>query len=90
MDSQSRLDDLHRRAEQAGGEARLQRQRNGGRLTARERIDALFDPGSFEEIDKFVTHRCRVAHRGAPLTGTSPPASDRARKASPLNDCTLD
>jgi len=59
MDSQSRLDDLHRRAEQAGGEARLQRQRNGGRLTARERIDALFDPGSFEEIDKFVTHRCR-------------------------------
>ena len=59
MDSQSRLDDLHRRAEQAGGEARLQRQRDGGRLTARERIDALFDPGSFEEIDKFVTHRCR-------------------------------
>ena len=55
----SRLDDLHRRAEQAGGEARLQRQRDGGRLTARERIDALFDPGSFEEIDKFVTHRCR-------------------------------
>jgi propionyl-CoA carboxylase beta chain len=59
MNRQSRLDDLHRRAEQAGGEARLQRQRDGGRLTARERIDALFDPGTFEEIDKFVTHRCR-------------------------------
>ena len=59
MNPQSRLDDLHRRAEQAGGEARLERQRGGGRLTARERIDALFDPGSFEEIDKFVTHRCR-------------------------------
>jgi propionyl-CoA carboxylase beta chain len=59
MSPESRLDDLHRRAEQAGGEARLQRQRDGGRLTARERIDALFDPGTFEEIDKFVTHRCR-------------------------------
>ena len=59
MDPQSRLDDLHRRAEIGGGEVRLQRQRDGGRLTARERIDALFDPGSFEEIDRFVTHRCR-------------------------------
>ena len=59
MDPQSRLDDLHRRAELGGGEARLQRHRNGGRLSARERIDALFDPGTFEEIDKFVTHRCR-------------------------------
>ena len=59
MNPQSRLDDLHRRAELGGGEARLQRQRDGGRLAARERIDALFDPGSFEEIDKFVTHRCR-------------------------------
>jgi propionyl-CoA carboxylase beta chain len=59
MDAQSRLDDLHRRAELGGGEARLQRQRDGGRLSARERIDALFDPGTFEEIDKFVTHRCR-------------------------------
>jgi len=28
-------------------------------LTARERIDLLFDPGSFEEVDKLVTHRCR-------------------------------
>jgi propionyl-CoA carboxylase beta chain len=56
---QSRLEDLHRRAELGGGEARLQRQREGGRLSARERIDALFDPGTFEEIDKFVTHRCR-------------------------------
>jgi propionyl-CoA carboxylase beta chain len=59
MNPQARLDDLHRRAELGGGEARLQRQRDGGRLSARERIDALFDPGTFEEIDKFVTHRCR-------------------------------
>jgi propionyl-CoA carboxylase beta chain len=59
MKPRSHLEDLHRRAELGGGEARLQRQRDGGRLSARERIDALFDPGSFEEIDKFVTHRCR-------------------------------
>jgi propionyl-CoA carboxylase beta chain len=50
--------DLDRRAELGGGEERLRRQRESGKLTARERIDLLFDPGSFEEIDKFVTHRC--------------------------------
>jgi propionyl-CoA carboxylase beta chain len=53
------LDDLNRRAEAGGGEERLRRQRETGKLTARERIDLLFDPGSFEEIDKFITHRCR-------------------------------
>jgi propionyl-CoA carboxylase beta chain len=57
--SDSTLADLHRRAELGGGEARLKRQRDSGKLTARERIDLLFDPGSFEELDKFVTHRCR-------------------------------
>jgi propionyl-CoA carboxylase beta chain len=50
--------DLDRRAELGGGEERLRRQRESGKLTARERIELLFDPGSFEEIDKFVTHRC--------------------------------
>ena len=59
MDARARLENLHRRAESGGGEDRLRRQREGGRLTARERIDTLFDPGTFEEIDKFVTHRCR-------------------------------
>jgi propionyl-CoA carboxylase beta chain len=59
MDARMRLEDLHRRAELGGGEDRLRRQKAGGRLTARERIDTLFDPGSFEELDKFVTHRCR-------------------------------
>ena len=53
------LADLERRAEEGGGPDRLRRQRESGRLTARERIDLLFDPGTFEEIDKFVTHRCR-------------------------------
>src|SRR5919106_417026 len=58
MDQNDFLADLERRAELGGGEDRLRRQREAGKLTARERIDLLFDPGSFDEIDKFVTHRC--------------------------------
>jgi len=50
--------DLDRRAQLGGGEERLRRQRESGKLTARERIELLFDPGTFEETDKFVTHRC--------------------------------
>jgi len=50
--------DFDRRAELGGGEERLRRQRESGKLTARERIELLFDPDTFEEIDKFVTHRC--------------------------------
>src|SRR5213595_366718 len=53
------LADLERRAELGGGEDRLERQHATGKLTARERVDLLFDPGTFEEIDKLVTHRCR-------------------------------
>jgi len=55
----SLLDDLQRRAALGGGEERLQRQRDAGKLTARERILLLFDRDTFEEIDAFVTHRCR-------------------------------
>jgi propionyl-CoA carboxylase beta chain len=58
MDDKDFLADLERRAELGGGEDRLRRQREAGKLTARERIDLLFDPGTFEEVDKFVTHRC--------------------------------
>jgi propionyl-CoA carboxylase beta chain len=54
-----RLAELERRAELGGGEDRLRRQREGGKLTARERVDLLFDAGTFEELDKLVTHRCR-------------------------------
>ena len=49
---------LSHQAELGGGEERLKRQREGGRLTARERIDFLLDQGSFVELDKFKTHRC--------------------------------
>jgi propionyl-CoA carboxylase beta chain len=60
--SMTPVDDLRereRRAEEGGGAERLQRQHEAGKLTARERIDLLFDPGTFEEVDKLVTHRCR-------------------------------
>jgi propionyl-CoA carboxylase beta chain len=50
---------LERAAELGGGEARQQRQHDAGKLTARERVDGLFDPGTVEELDKLVTHRCR-------------------------------
>ena len=53
------LEELERRAERGGGEERVARQHEAGKLTARERIDLLFDPGTFEEVDKLVTHRCR-------------------------------
>jgi propionyl-CoA carboxylase beta chain len=58
MNPQDTLADLERRAELGGGADRLSRQQAAGKLTARERIDVLFDPGTFEEVDKLVTHRC--------------------------------
>src|SRR5918998_791723 len=46
-----------RDAAQAGSEAAVEKQHARGKLTARERIDRLLDPGSFEELDTFVRHR---------------------------------
>ena len=40
-----------------GGEKRIEKQHEKGKLTARERIHFLLDEGSFEEIGMFVTHR---------------------------------
>ena len=59
MTVRDRLAELERLAERGGGDERLKRQHEAGKLTARERVDRLFDPGTFEEIDKLVTHRCR-------------------------------
>jgi propionyl-CoA carboxylase beta chain len=53
-----KLEELNEQAVLGGGEDRIERQHQAGKLTARERIELLFDPGSFVEIDKFVTHRC--------------------------------
>ncbi len=41
-----------------GGEKALEKRRDKGKLNARERLDILFDKGSFREVDMFVTHRC--------------------------------
>jgi propionyl-CoA carboxylase beta chain len=61
MDPQTRLlDELaQRRAEalRGGGEQRIARQHEQGKLTARERIDVLLDPGSFQELGMFVRHQ---------------------------------
>ena len=53
------LEARNRAAEAGGGEARIERQRRSGRLTARERIATLADAGSFEETGKLVAHRSR-------------------------------
>ncbi len=54
----ARLDALDAEAEKGGGEERITRQHQSGKLTARERIELFLDPGSFVEMDKFKTHRC--------------------------------
>src|SRR3989339_1092303 len=55
-----KLKDLEARkakAEAMGGEEGVKKQHEAGKLTARERIDLLFDPGTFQELDLFVRHR---------------------------------
>src|SRR5450759_5337108 len=66
MDPIKHLEDLERRAALGGGEDRLKKQHDAGKLTARERIEFLFDPGTFLETDKLVTHRCRDFGMDAP------------------------
>jgi propionyl-CoA carboxylase beta chain len=61
MDSKAFLEQLERRNRQAldgGGAERTQRQHASGKLTARERIGKLLDPGTFVEVDRFKVHRC--------------------------------
>ncbi len=53
-----RLEETERLAELGGGEERIARQHRAGKKTARERVEALVDPGTFVEMDKYVTHRC--------------------------------
>ncbi len=56
-----RIEELRRRsaeAEEGGGKERRERQHKEGKLSARERIELLLDEGTFEELDKFVRHRC--------------------------------
>src|SRR5262249_39035823 len=53
-----RLAAIEKKALEGGGAERIERQHKAGKLTARERIELLCDPGTFVEIDRFVTHRC--------------------------------
>jgi len=70
---QEKVADLRKRTAQeilGGGAARLEKQHQGGKLTARERIDALVDAGSFEETGLFAEHRSTLFG----LAGKSLPA----------------
>jgi propionyl-CoA carboxylase beta chain len=52
------LAQMREAAKLGGGEKRIEQQHKRGKLTARERLELLLDPGSFSELDMFVTHRC--------------------------------
>ncbi len=52
------LEEKRRKARLGGGQQRIEAQHAKGKLSARERIELLLDPGSFEEWDMFVEHRC--------------------------------
>jgi propionyl-CoA carboxylase beta chain len=59
--TEEKLRELRERRKSAllgGGEERIKKIHDAGRLTARERINVLFDPGTFQELGVFVTHRC--------------------------------
>ncbi|RLB60806.1 MAG: methylmalonyl-CoA carboxyltransferase, partial [Deltaproteobacteria bacterium] len=52
------LEELNSKALEGGGQKRIDKQHDAGKLTARERVELLFDPGTFVELDRLVTHRC--------------------------------
>src|ERR1700746_2659534 len=52
------LEEKRKEAELGGGQGRIDAQHAKGKLSARERIELLLDPGTFEEWDMFVEHRC--------------------------------
>jgi len=57
-DIRQTLEDKRAKARLGGGQKRIEAQHAKGKLTARERLDLLFDDGTFEEWDMFVEHRC--------------------------------
>jgi len=56
-DSIKELQEKKAKLQGMGGEKAVQKQHERGKLTARERLNLLFDPGSFKELDVFVRHR---------------------------------
>src|SRR5262245_59501634 len=60
MTMREKLEQLQQQRAQSelgGGADRIKTQHDKGKMTARERLDVLLDPGSFVELDRFVTHR---------------------------------
>lgn len=58
VDKLTELQFRRQKIENGGGEAKIKKQHDSDKLTARERINALMDAGSFVEVDAFVSHRC--------------------------------
>jgi len=61
LSTQEKIEKMLKKSEviiAAGGEARVKKQHESGKMTARERIACLLDEGSFVELDRFVQHRC--------------------------------
>lgn len=58
MEPIEKFHELVQKARMGGGEKRIEKQHQKGKLTARERIETLLDDGSFVEIDRFVIHQC--------------------------------
>jgi len=61
MTLEKRLKELEKRDKDAmlgGGKERIEKHHKSGKLTARERVELLFDKDTFEEVDRFVVHRC--------------------------------
>jgi len=54
------LQDKEKKEKALGGSERVKKQHKSGKLTARERLELLFDPGSFHELDLFVRHRATL------------------------------
>ena len=52
------FEEMDKRASLGGGIDKIEKQHANGHMTARERINILLDKGTFNELDKFVTHRC--------------------------------
>jgi len=90
-DKQERLSNLNKLAEKGGGDNKIKEQHAKGKLTARERLSLLLDPGSFVEIDKFVLTRSRDfgldQHRfygDAVITGYGTIACDNSISIEPM------
>ena len=78
----NQLEQIRTEASSGGGEARIAAQHAKNKLTARERIEQLIDPGTFQEIGMFVTHRAsglgmEKSHPSVSYTHLTLPTTER-------------